>query len=96
MRLSTLSLLLITAVILPLVPHHDFWAVIGALLLALLPATQGAVDLVNGVVSTLFKPEALPKLDFSKGVPDESTTFVVVESPLRILVAGERKAIAPE
>ncbi len=78
----TLSLLLITAVILPLVPHHDFWAVIGALLLALLPATQGAVDLVNGVASTLFKPEALPKLDFSKGVPDESSTFVVVPTLL--------------
>ncbi|RSL16545.1 putative glucoamylase [Edaphobacter aggregans] len=78
----TLSLLLITAVILPLVPHHDFWSVMGALLLALLPATQGAVDLVNGVVSALFKPEALPKLDFSKGVPDESSTFVVVPTLL--------------
>jgi cyclic beta-1,2-glucan synthetase len=78
----TLSLLLITAIILPLVPHHDFWSVMGALLLALLPATQGAVDLVNGVVSALFKPEALAKLDFSKGVPDESTTFVVVPTLL--------------
>ena len=78
----TLSLLLITAIILPLVPHHDFASVMGALLLALLPATQGAVDLVNGVVSALFKPEALAKLDFSKGVPDESTTFVVVPTLL--------------
>ncbi|HEX2917476.1 MAG TPA: glycosyl transferase, partial [Edaphobacter sp.] len=40
-----LALLLITAIILPLVPHHDFWPVMAALLLALLPATQGAVDL---------------------------------------------------
>lgn len=78
----TLSLLLITAIILPLVPHHDFWSVMGALLLALLPATQGAVDLVNGIVSAFFNPEALPKLDFSKGVPDESTTFVVVPTLL--------------
>ncbi len=78
----TLSVLLITAIILPLVPRHDFWSVMGALLLALLPATQGAVDLVNGIVSALFKPEALAKLDFSKGVPDESTTFVVVPTLL--------------
>src|SRR5215472_10339679 len=45
----TLSLLLITAILLPLVPHHDFWAVMAALLLAMLPATQGAVDLINGI-----------------------------------------------
>src|SRR6185369_236506 len=56
-----LALLLITAIILPLVPHHEFWPVMAALLLALLPATQGAVDLVNGMVSALMKTEALPK-----------------------------------
>ncbi len=74
----TLSLLLITAILLPLVPHHDFWAVMAALLLASVPATQGAVDLVNGIVSGLMPTEALPKLDFSKGVPSESATLVVV------------------
>jgi cyclic beta-1,2-glucan synthetase len=77
-----LGVLLITALILPLVPHHDFWLVMGALLFALLPATQGAVDLVNATVSALFKAEALPKVDLSKGVPRESTTFVVVPTLL--------------
>jgi hypothetical protein len=78
----TFAVLLITAVILPLVPHHDFWAVMGALLFALLPATQGAVDLVNGAVSVLFKTHALPKLDFSEGIPEGATTFVVVPTLL--------------
>ena len=77
-----LALLLITAMILPLVPHHEFWPVMAALLLALLPATQGAVDLVNGMVSALMKTEALPKLDFSKGIPQEAATLVVVPTLL--------------
>lgn len=77
-----LGVLLITALILPLVPHHEFWLVMGALLFALLPATQGAVDLVNATVSALFKAEALAKVDLSKGVPRESTTFVVVPTLL--------------
>lgn len=78
----TLSLLLITAIVLPLVPHHDFIPVIGALLLALLPATQGAVDLVNSTVTTLFGAQALPKLDLSRGVPAEYATMVVVPTLL--------------
>ncbi|HZY63531.1 MAG TPA: glucoamylase family protein [Edaphobacter sp.] len=78
----TLSVLLITAIILPLVPHHDYWAVIGALLLALLPASQGAVDLINGSVTALLKAEPLPKLDFSKSVPEEMTTLVIVPTLL--------------
>jgi hypothetical protein len=78
----TLSVLLITAIILPLVPHHDYWTVIGALLFALLPVTQGAVDLINGSVTALMKAEPLPKLDFSKGVPAEMTALVIVPTLL--------------
>ncbi len=77
-----IALLLITAIILPLIPHHDFWPVMAALLLALLPATQGAVDLVNGIITSLMKTEALPKLDFSKGIPQEAATLVVVPTLL--------------
>lgn len=82
-----LALLLITAMILPLVPHHDFWPVMAALLLALLPATQGAVDLVNGTVTALMKTEALPKLDYSKGIPQEAATLVVI--PTLLLNEGQ-------
>jgi cyclic beta-1,2-glucan synthetase len=77
-----LSLALITAILLPLVPHHEFWAVMTALLLAMLPATQGAVDLVNSIVTTFMPTEALPKLDYSKGVPREFSTLVVVPTLL--------------
>ncbi len=78
----TLSLLLITPIIAPLVPHHNFWAVMGTLLLALIPVTQGAVDLVNNLVLSILKAEALPKLDYSKGVPMEASALVVVPTLL--------------
>ena len=77
-----LSFILILPIIAPLVPHHAFWPVMGALILALLPVTQGAVDLINGLVSSLLKAESLPKMDFSKSVPAEATTVVVVPTLL--------------
>jgi hypothetical protein len=77
-----LSVLLIVAIIAPLVPYHAFWPIMGALLLALLPATQGAVDLINNSVSALLKAQSLPKIDYSKGVPADATTFVVVPTLL--------------
>jgi cyclic beta-1,2-glucan synthetase len=78
----TLSCLLILAIILPLVPHYAFWPVMGALLLALLPATQGGVDLVNNTVTALMKAQSLPKIDFSKSVPKEATGLVVIPTLL--------------
>jgi cyclic beta-1,2-glucan synthetase len=78
----TLSCFLIVAIIAPLVPHHAFWPVMFALLLALLPASQGGVDLVNNTVTALMKAHSLPKLDFSKGVPVEAISFVVVPTLL--------------
>jgi hypothetical protein len=78
----TLSLLLIVALIAPLVPHHDFAAVIFALFLALIPASQGGVDLINGTVSALLHAESLEKIDYSKGIPDDAKTLVVIPSLL--------------
>ena len=77
-----LSLALIVAIVAPLVPHHPFWPVMGALLLALLPATQGGVDLLNNCVMALIKTQPLPKVDFSKGVPGDAATLIVVPTLL--------------
>jgi cyclic beta-1,2-glucan synthetase len=78
----TLSCLLIVAIIAPLVPDNAFWPVIGALLFALIPASQGGVDLVNNMVTALMKAHSLPKLDYSKGVPAEATSLVIVPTLL--------------
>ncbi|HTM48902.1 MAG TPA: glucoamylase family protein [Bryobacteraceae bacterium] len=56
--------------------------VLTGLLLLLLPATQTAVDFMNHLVTYLVPPRALPKLDFSEGVPVDCATLVAVPSLL--------------
>ena len=77
-----ISVMLIVAFIAPLVPHHAFGWVMVALFLALLPATQGAADLVNNAVTALLHATSLPKLDFSEGVPAEAATVVIIPTLL--------------
>jgi cyclic beta-1,2-glucan synthetase len=57
-------------------------AVLAALAFLLLPATESAVGIMNGLVSLLVRPRALPRLDFSKGIPAECITLTVVPSLL--------------
>ena len=83
----TVSVLLIVAFIAPLVPHNTFGLVIATLFLALLPATQGAADLVNNIVTAGLHPRALPKLDLTDGIPAEEATLVVV--PTLLLSEGQ-------
>ena len=83
----TISVLLIVAFIAPLVPHHTFALVIATLFLALLPATQGAADLVNNIVTAGLHPRSLPKLDLTDGIPAEEATLVVV--PTLLLSVGQ-------
>ncbi len=51
-------------------------------LLLLIPASQAAVGLMNHLTAWLLLPRRLPRLDFSKGIPAESLTLVVVPSML--------------
>ena len=51
-------------------------------LLSLLCASQLAVALVNWLATVLVTPHALPRMDFSKGIPPESRTLVVVPTML--------------
>lgn len=50
--------------------------------LSLLAASQLAVALVNWLATLLVKPHALPRLDFSEGIPPQSRTLVVVPTML--------------
>ena len=81
--IELITILFIAAAIFPLVPNFPvFGRVMVAFLLVLLPATQCAVDLVNNVVTSIFDPKPLPKLDFAKGIPKEYTTLVAVPTLL--------------
>ncbi len=53
-----------------------------AFLFTLIPASQGAVELVNHLVTALFNAVPLPKLDYSDGLPLEATTLVAVPALL--------------
>ncbi|HEV2276791.1 MAG TPA: glucoamylase family protein [Acidobacteriaceae bacterium] len=81
--IEVLTVIIIAAVLLPLIPNYS---IIGGLTVAfiflLIPAMQGAIDLVNNTVTTLFRPMPLPKLDFSKGIPLEYTSMVVIPTLL--------------
>ena len=92
--IEIISVILIAAILLPLIPHSpSFMALMAAFAFLLLPVTQGAVDLLNNIVSSLFEAHPLPKLDFSEGVPAAFATLVAVptlllsEKQLRELVA---------
>ena len=81
--IELITIVFIAAAIFPLLPNYPvFGRVIVAFLLLLMPAMQCAVDLANNIVTVLFDPTPMPKLDFSKGVPRESTTLVAVPTLL--------------
>src|SRR6266404_639667 len=53
-----------------------------SMLVLLLPCSQAAVQIMNYLTTALLRPEILPKLDFSKSVPEDCTTLVAVPALL--------------
>jgi len=83
--IALITLLIGLSLILPeLTPegaaHYWLWLPIG--LLALLPASQLAVSLVNWLATLLVTPRPLPRLDFSTGIPPHARTLVVIPTML--------------
>jgi cellobiose phosphorylase len=58
------------------------WVLVLLGILALLSTSQFAVALVNWLATLLASPHPLPRMDFSKGIPPESRTLVVVPTML--------------
>ncbi len=56
--------------------------VVAGFLLLILPATQAAVEFMNHLATSLLRPHALAKLDFSKGIPAGCATVVAVPTLL--------------
>ena len=53
-----------------------------SMIVLLIPSSQSAVQLMNYLTTALLRPEILPKLDFSKGIPEDCTTLVAVPALL--------------
>jgi cyclic beta-1,2-glucan synthetase len=78
-----LTVVLIGAIMVPLVPNYSIvGGLTAAFLFLLIPTAQGAVDLVNNTVAALFKAAGLPKLEFPKGLPPELTALVAIPTLL--------------
>jgi hypothetical protein len=63
----------------------DYWSFksyVFMLLVLLLPSSEAGVQIVNLVVASLLTPQALPKLDFSAGIPGSCCTLVAVPTLL--------------
>ena len=58
------------------------WMLAATALLSLLCASQLGVAVANWVATLLCPPRALPRMDYSEGVPTEARTLVVVPSML--------------
>ena len=58
------------------------WLVLLSMLFLLLPSSQAAVELMNYVITNLLPVEALPKLDFSEGIPGDCVTLVAIPTLL--------------
>jgi cyclic beta-1,2-glucan synthetase len=81
--IQIIALIAMAAIIFPLVPLYSPLGKLAiAILLLLLPVSQGAVELINHTISAILKPQALPKLDFSEGIPAEDRTLVVIPTLL--------------
>ena len=58
------------------------WVLILTGTLLLICISQFAVSLVNWLATLCVKPQLLPRMDYSKGIPSESRTLVVIPSML--------------
>ncbi len=66
-------------------------AVVAAVLLALIPASELAVLVVQRLVAALVHPRLLPRIEFKAGVPDDARTMVIVPTLLGSLAAVDRQ-----
>jgi cyclic beta-1,2-glucan synthetase len=77
--LSLVTLLFVILLVMALVYSGAGIAItIIGTVLALIPASDLIVSVVNWDVTHLFPPKLLPKLDLSKGIPNDACTMVVV------------------
>jgi hypothetical protein len=80
---ASLALAIVSAIILFLTdPGSSPLLILLAMAALLLPSSQSAVQVVNYLVTSLLKPQILPKLDFSHGVPSDCITLVAVPTLL--------------
>ncbi len=81
--IAILTLIIVTGAVWLLTPAtSSLGLVLLAMLILVLPSSQAAVQLMNYLTTNLMPVEALPKMDFSGGIPDDCTTIVAIPTLL--------------
>ncbi len=81
--IAILTLVIVTGTVWLLTPAtSSLGLVLLAILILVLPSSQAAVQLMNYLTTNLMPVEALPKMDFSEGIPDDCTTIVAIPTLL--------------
>jgi cyclic beta-1,2-glucan synthetase len=81
--IAILTLAIITGMLLFVTTREASpWLILLAMLLFLLPGSQCAIQIIDGIITQLLPAEILPKLDFSKGIPADCVTLVAVPTLL--------------
>lgn len=95
--IATMTLLITVLVTLRLM-HRDVghWALLFAAICVAFAASQVAVALVNWVTTAIVKPHLLPRMDFSKGIPEDCRTLVAIPCMLTSTKNVERLVDALE
>ena len=81
--MALLTLLLMSVILLAVRdPYRSFGLYLLSMVVLLLPSSQSAVQVITYLVTAIFRPQILPKLDFSEGIPDDCVSMVAVPSLL--------------
>ncbi|HEX6505036.1 MAG TPA: glucoamylase family protein [Terriglobales bacterium] len=81
--IELLTLIIILGILLPLIgPSTSLGRMLVAVFVLLLPCSQAAVQIVNYLVTAILRPQIIPKLDFSEGIPDDCFSLVGIPALL--------------
>ena len=77
--LTFITLLIMSLLLYMMYAHDAVWQLlVVTALLALIPASDLALTVLNWDLTHFFPPRLLPRMDTAKGIPAEAATFVVV------------------
>jgi cyclic beta-1,2-glucan synthetase len=77
--LMIVTLILLSVAVLPTVQSGlETWRVILLGILAIVPASDLALSLINSFVTNTLPPRKLPRLELKEGIPEELRTLVVI------------------
>jgi cyclic beta-1,2-glucan synthetase len=81
--LEVLTIAMMSAIVLLLTdPFSSLGFILLTLFGLLVPCSQSAVQVTNYLFTSLLKPQILPKMDWSEGIPDDCVTLVAVPALL--------------